>query len=1095
MATSSAVEIKIGVDAGTVKTNLDRVQSEFRTASAGIVKALESIQGFSHLKRQSEETAKAYGETQKKVVDLAKAVKSGVGGAALAKDFERAKAEAARLKEELGRQHQQLQQVRTSMASAGVSTANLAGQQTALRAQLEATRLKYQEFAKVAQARDALGLTPHAEIAAEIDKARNAYAALAASGKLSMAELAQAKVVLRGRIDELTRRTTGWRDALVGVKTGMVEVAAAAAPTVLAISQAIKFESSMAGVKKVVEATPAEFAALRAELLAMTRQLPLTANELAQVAQSGGQLGIASQDISAFVNVTAKMATAFDMTAQEAGDSIGKIKNVYQLAVGEVEGLGDTINRLGNTSAAREKDIVEVMLRVGGTANQFGLARESTAALSAAFLSLGKAPEVAATSINSMLNRMQTATMQSSEFQTALGKIGMSAEEMAAQVASNPQRALDTLLETLSKLSGQQRAEVLTGLFGREFQDDIGVLVGSLGTYRDAMGQVADKASYAGSMNKEFEERTKTTENQLQLLNNAVVEAAINLGTTFLPAVRAILAPIITVIRVMADMAAAAPNLTAALVAIGTGGLVFGQVAKLASIAKLAMLAMAKDSVAALGSVPGVIGQISWAMTALTVGWQIGSWLNQFDVVKKAGVTLAHTLTMGWLKVREAWEWMTGGDTGQIQREMENARKTYALMIAEIDAKSKQSSTTQVQEQKKVTESAQQSAAAQQRATGDALKEMQKQYKAYADQVKSLQEEITDRQQSLTAELREMNREGMTEIEAWKDRKKEAAEYYAAAQLAAKQGKEALKAGDQAAAALKFDEAKRLADEAKSAYKALNAEVKDGDQVLVSSRDALKASMAGMQQAGQVAIDVLTQQRDAAAGAMDNLISKAGFADLSQGMDQASQAWMNNWKSMQAASTEAVAAVEERILKLVTPERTVWVNVKERSAATEASAPAAPGVAGYRWGGIIQALAAGGGVRNILGGGHLPGWGGGDTEPLMGEPGEVMIRKESVRAAGLPAALAFNAGRFDVVMAELSKRLKSRIGYRLGGLLGAMPQLPVQHLASGGAVHAASAVPAPSKVVELRFAGGQVQGDERSVEMLLQHLETAGLSA
>ncbi len=33
------------------------------------------------------------------------------------------------------------------------------------------------------------------------------------------------------------------------------------------------------------------------------------------------------------------------------------------------------------------------------------------------------------------------------------------------------------------------------------------------------------------------------------------------------------------------------------------------------------------------------------------------------------------------------------------------------------------------------------------------------------------------------------------------------------------------------------------------------------------------------------------------------------------------------------------------------------------------------------------------------------------------------------------AALAFNAGRFDVVLNELSKRMGSNIGYRLGGLV------------------------------------------------------------
>jgi len=537
-----------------------------------------------------------------------------------------------------------------------------------------------------------------------------------------------------------------------------------------------------------------------------------------------------------------------------------------------------------------------------------------------------------------------------------------------------------------------------------------------------------------------------------------------------------------------------------AMQGLGLGiNLVKGINAAILALSGTSLTGWATATVQSLGAVnlagrglSGVLKTIGGVLAAGFIGWEIGTMLNQFDVVKKAGITLAHTLTMGWLKVREAWAWLTGGDTDAIARDIEIARTTYAKMMAEFTSVSKQSAGVRVQEEKKVKAAVQESAQSQQRATGDALKEMQDQYKAYADQVKAYQDELTGRERSLAAELREMKRGGMSDIDSWKDRKKEAGEYFAAAQLAAQQGKEAMAAGDQATASLKFDEAKKQADAAKDAYKTLNTEVKNGDQVLITSSQGLKAATEGMQKAGQLAAELTTKQRDEAVKSLDGLIAKAGLADLSKGMDEIQQAWLNNWKNMQGQSEASIKAVDEKIVQLVTPERTVWVNVRERVVAADDAGGTADAGSGYARGGIIQALANGGGVRNILNGGHLPGWGGGDTVPLMGEPGEVMIRKDAVRAAGLRAALAFNAGRFDVVLAELSRRLKHRIGYQLGGLVGSLPSLPVQHLASGGAVNSPSG---PSKVVEVRFAGGQVQGDERSVEMLLQHLETSGLSA
>jgi TP901 family phage tail tape measure protein len=1060
MGTSSALEIKIGVDSSPVKTNLDKVQADFVSASAKITKALQSIDGFTNLKKQTEETSKAYDEAQQKVAALAKEIKSGAGGAALAKDFERAKTEAGRLKDALSSQTQQLQQTRTAMAAAGVSTSGLAGQQSALRSQLDATRQKYQDLAKVASARDTLNLTPHIEISAEINKAKQAYASLAASGKLSMAELAQAKVALRERIDELTKRTNGWRESLGNVKAGMVEAAVAAAPMVLAIGQAIKFESSMANVKKVVDASPAAFAALRSEIVAMTREIPMSANELAQIAAAGGQLGIASQDIGAFVKVTAKMATAFDMTAQEAGDSIGKIKNVYQMAVGEVEGLGDTINRLGNTSAAREKDIVEVMLRVGGTSRQFGLAKESTAALAAAFLSLGKAPEVAATSINAMLNRMQTATMQSADFQDALGKIGMSAEEMAAQVAANPQKALDTLLSTLSELSGQQRAEVLTGLFGREFQDDVGVLVGSLGTYRDALDQVADRTQYAGSMNKEFLERTKTTEMQIQLMKNAVVEGAVALGTAYLPAIKTILTPLTTTIRLFADAATAAPKFTASLVAIGSGALVFNQVSKLASVARMAIAGIGVQSAT---TVPAVVTLTSAmralrAVSAIFAGYQFGEWLTMRNAIKGTAEAQKE-LDKNTKLVNDRFQEISQS-TGVVvtsMKELDQAVKDGRLHYDQLTGEWKAGA----KEQQAATK---QSATTMRQATGEALEAMKKKYQEYASEVRRLQSEIAGREQSLAAELRALSRSGMSDVSAWRDQKKEAQEYEAAAKKAAAEAKAAFAQGDTLTADSKWKEAVGYADAAKQAYTSLNTEVKSGEQVVVSQQQALKTSMDGVKSSGELAISILKQQEEAAGSAMKALTEKSGFADLTSGMDEAEKKWLENWENMRSTALRELVVVEERIQKIVDKDRTVYINVKT----VESRSTGGP-IRGYRLGGAIQALASGGGVRNILAGGSLPGWGGGDKVNLLGEAGEYMINKWASLAAGQPALGALNAGRLDVAIAELSKRVKDRIGYRMGGVVGRLPAMS-QRLADGGAVAAGGG--ADFGTLNLTFPGG-----------------------
>jgi len=82
---------------------------------------------------------------------------------------------------------------------------------------------------------------------------------------------------------------------------------------------------------------------------------------------------------------------------------------------------------------------------------------------------------------------------------------------------------------------------------------------------------------------------------------------------------------------------------------------------------------------------------------------------------------------------------------------------------------------------------------------------------------------------------------------------------------------------------------------------------------------------------------------------------------------------------------------------------------------------------------------------------YFPGYGGGDKIPILGEAGEVMIKKESVREAGLSTSLAFNQGDWSKVIQNLLPKL------RTGGPIS--PGFPRQALATGGPVQMPADVP------------------------------------
>lgn len=375
-----------------------------------------------------------------------------------------------------------------------------------------------------------------------------------------------------GRLENSHKAVLEQRAAL---RSQMLDVAGLGLALAAPIKAAIDFESAMADVKKVVDfPAPDGLAALRAELLGMTSYIPIAATGLAEIAAAGGQLGVAPAALKGFVETAAKMAVAFDMLPSQAGDAMAKLSNVFGIPIGEMERVGDAVNHLSNNSAAKASELVEVMLRTGGAGKMFGLAAQEVGALGSAFVALGKSPEVAATGINAMLTKLQNASLQGKDFQAVLRVMGLNARQLEKDIGQDAQGALLKVLESLEKLDPTKRAKALALMFGQEYGDDIAALVGNLDAYRKSLGLVADAQDYAGSMAGEFQARSETTANELQLMANAAEVTAINLGSFLLPTLVSIARVVRDATSTVAGLAERFPLLTTVVM-----HLVFGLVA------------------------------------------------------------------------------------------------------------------------------------------------------------------------------------------------------------------------------------------------------------------------------------------------------------------------------------------------------------------------------------------------------------------------------------------------------------------------------------------------------------------------------------
>jgi TP901 family phage tail tape measure protein len=194
----------------------------------------------------------------------------------------------------------------------------------------------------------------------------------------------------------------------------------------LSVKAAIDFEESMAEVRKVVSGleSPKALQEIQQEIFGLSREIPITAKGFAEMYAAAGQAGIPREELRAFAIDVSKVAIAFDMTAEEAGNAMAKLRTNLGLTQPELMDLADAANYLSNNMASTAKEIVDFMLRSGAAGKQAGLSAEQTAAFGSAMIASGAQAEVASTSFNNMIKALSRGPSMTERQISALVRLG-----------------------------------------------------------------------------------------------------------------------------------------------------------------------------------------------------------------------------------------------------------------------------------------------------------------------------------------------------------------------------------------------------------------------------------------------------------------------------------------------------------------------------------------------------------------------------------------------------------------------------------------------------------------------------------------------
>lgn len=437
-------------------------------------------------------------------------------------------------------------------------------------------------------------------------------------------------------------KETGERLQSAGMKTAATG-AAVLAPVAVAIKSYSSLEDAMKGVSKQVNGLrdndgnrTSQFAEMQNAIKDASENLPMPngAVDYAALIEGGARMGVVNsddpwqkqkKDLLDFANTAAMASKAFELPADQLSESLGKIAGLYKVPIQDIGKLGDVINYLDDNAKSKGSDIIDVLQRVGGAADQLGY--QNAAALGSTFLSLGEQSETAGTAVKAMVRELGNAMVQPDRFMEGLDALGLNAEKVQKNMAKDAMGTIMAVMEATKKLEPDKQLNVLTQLFGDEYAMAVSKVANNLPELRRQLELTHGTAS-KGSMKRESDIDKDSLSSQWQITKAEFGNNFSALGETMRGPMMAIMKSVGGVLQSIRGWIEANPALVAAIM----------------------------KTVAAIGAILTVLGSLMLALGAI---------LGPMALVRLSFTTLAGEggiakLLSGITRLGGAFQWLAG---------------------------------------------------------------------------------------------------------------------------------------------------------------------------------------------------------------------------------------------------------------------------------------------------------------------------------------------------------------------------------------------------------------------------------------------------
>ncbi|OCA84484.1 phage tail tape measure protein [Bacillus sp. FJAT-27225] len=394
-----------------------------------------------------------------------------------------------------------------------------------------------------------------------------------------------------------------------------------------AFKAAVDFESAFAGVRKTVDTSEEGFKKLEKGIRDMAKELPTSANDIAAVAESAGQLGIAEESILSFSRTIIDLGESTNLTREQAASEFARFANIVGMSQNDFSKLGSSVVALGNNMATTEAEIMSMAMRLAAQGKQVGLSEAQIMALAGTMSSLGIEAEAGGTAMTTVLKKIQSAVdLGGTDLKNFAKASGMTADQFKKAFKEDAISALDTFIKGLSKSAGE--GENLTaildnlGIKGIRESDTILRMAGASDLLSSAVETSTKAWKENNALTNEAKQRYKTTASQIKIMWNQIKDLGIEMGGHLIPIVKDGIEKLQPLVKSFGD----ADDKTKKLI-LTVGGLV-AAAGPLLVIGGTIMSGIG-GTITAVSTLTGAIGAgggLAATLTALSgpVGWTIG---------------------------------------------------------------------------------------------------------------------------------------------------------------------------------------------------------------------------------------------------------------------------------------------------------------------------------------------------------------------------------------------------------------------------------------------------------------------------------------